>query len=145
MPFDVNGFRGSVLKPREKEIPVPDLKDWYGDDEPVWIVRALTGEEFMRAMDSSNRYNMINAVTKALATAGKMQAETVAAVEQMLGFGNEVPPEMAKLIDCILYGTIKPEVDRSVVVRLYHYYPIVAWQIGNEVLRLTGATPELGK
>lgn len=139
MGFDTERFRSTALEPRTEDVPVKDLAGWFADGEaPVWTVRGLTGEEFMRAQDAEEQHRLRIAAFQALVKSGAFQGERVAAFESLIGGGNEIPAQMAKLIECILLGSVRPVVDRDLVVRLYQSFPVTAYLLGMTVLKLTG-------
>ena len=44
MSFNINKFETTQFKHREVVIPVPELKEFFDDDEtPEWTVRGITG------------------------------------------------------------------------------------------------------
>ena len=146
MTFDLNRFRGAVLTPRQASVPVPDLRHFFPEEEnPVWIVRGLTGEELARANEASARYATVAAAVQALANAASAQQEQTAALQTLIGYGSEVPADLAKRFDHLIFGSVEPKIDRETAVRLFAGYPIVAFTLTNRILELTGEGPDLGK
>jgi hypothetical protein len=146
MTFDLNAFRGAALSPREATVPVPDLSAFFPDGvEPVWTVRGLTGEEIARANESSARYATIAAAVDALAAAGAAKADQVESLKTLIGYGNEVPNDLAKRFDHLTFGSVEPAIDRESAVKLFSAYPIIAYTLTNKILELTGLGPDLGK
>lgn len=143
MSFDINRFRCAALAPRQATIPVPDLEHWFGDTRPEWIIRGLTGEEIARANESNQRGILIASAVEALAsTAASSQVE---AIKTLIGYGAETPADLAKRFDHLVAGSVEPQIDREIAVRLFTSYPIVAYTLTNKILELTGMGPELGK
>ena len=141
MPFDLQAFRAAQLAPRQAVVPVPDLAHWF-DGEPVWIVRGLTGEEIARANDVTNRIRIYAATVEALASAAR--SDQADALKMMLGV-TDVPEDLAKRFDHLTFGSVEPEISREDAIRLFRDYPIVAYQLTNKILELTGAGPDAGK
>jgi hypothetical protein len=145
MTFDLERFRGTALAPRQATVPVPDLESFFCGDEPVWIVRGLTGEEIARCNESNARHATIAAAVQALANSAAAKAETVEAMQNLIGFGTDVPEDLAKRFDHLTYGSVSPVIDRALAVKLFASFPIVAYQLSNKILELTGLGPDVGK
>lgn len=146
MSFNLEQFRGAALTPRQATVRVPDLAAFFADGaEPVWIVRGLTGEEIARSTDSSARHATITAAVQALANSAAAKAETVEAMQSLLGYGTDVPEDLAKRFDHLTYGSVSPVIDRALAVKLFASYPIVAYTLSNKILELTGLGPDVGK
>lgn len=143
--FDVAKFNAAHLAPREAMVPVPDLASFFGDAEPVWVVRGLTGEQIARSNESSQRHVLIAANIQALANTAAAKSETVEALQSLFGYGSDVPDDLAKRFDHLVFGSVNPAIDRSTAVRLFASYPIVAYTLTNKILELTGQGPDLGK
>ena len=146
MTFDLERFRGAALAPRKFYVPVPDLAPFFADGaEPVWVVRGLTGEEIARCNESNARHATITAAVQALANSAAAKAETVEAMQSLIGFGTDVPDDLAKRFDHLTYGSVEPAIDRAAAVKLFAAYPIVAYTLTNKILELTGLGPDVGK
>ena len=58
MGFDLTKFRRTRFEPRTVRVEVPEMKDWFGDAEPVFIVCNLDGESMYAVRDrKSTRLN----------------------------------------------------------------------------------------
>lgn len=146
MTFDLERFRGAALAPRQATVPVPDLAHFFGEGaEPVWIVRGLTGEEIARCNESHARSATIAAAVQALANSAAAKADTVEALQSLLGYGTDVPDDLAKRFDHLTFGSVQPAIDRALAVKLFAAYPIVAYTLTNKILELTGLGPDVGK
>ena len=146
MTFDLERFRGASLAPRQATVPVPDLAPFFADGaEPVWIVKGLTGEEIARCNESSTRHAVVTAAVQALANSAAAKADTVEALQSLLGFGTDVPEDLAKRFDHLTFGSVSPAIDRALAVKLFAAYPIVAYTLTNKILELTGLGPDVGK
>lgn len=145
MSFDLERFRGASLAPRQATVPVPDLASFFGEAEPVWTVRGLTGEEIARAKETSARYKTIAAAVEALASAAKTQSEQTEALQSLIGYGSNVPEDLAQRFDHLTAGSVNPTIDRALAVKLFATYPIVAYTLTNKILELTGLGADLGK
>lgn len=146
MTFDLHRFRCAVLTPRQASVPVPDLRHFFPEGKnPVWIVRGLTGEELARANEASARYATVVAAVQALANAASARQEQTEALQTLIGYGTEVPADLAKRFDHLVFGSVEPKIDRNDAVRLFTGYPIVGYTLTNRILELTGEGPDLGK
>ncbi len=146
MSFDLNRFRGAALTPRQASVPVPDLRFFFAaEEEPVWVVRGLTGEELARANEANARTATIAAAVQALANAAAAKPEQTEALQTLIGYGTEVPADLAKRFDHLVFGSVEPKIDRETAVRLFTGYPIVGYTLTNRILELTGEGPDLGK
>lgn len=146
MTFDLERFRGASLAPRQASVPVPDLISFFEEGaEPVWIVRGLTGEEIARCNESNARHAIAAAAVQALANSAAAKADTVDALQSLLGYGTDVPEDLAKRFDHLTFGSVQPAIDRALAVKLFAAYPIVAYTLTNKILELTGLGPDLGK
>jgi hypothetical protein len=144
--FDLARFGSADLAPRQAVVSVPDLAPWFGGDaEPTWTVRGLSGEEIARANEASARHKIMLAAIEALSSAGTARAEQVEAIQRLVGYGPEVPEDLSRRMDHLTYGSVEPAIDRATAVRLFAAYPIVAYQLSNKILELTGLGPDLGK
>lgn len=142
MSFDLERFRTLTLTPRQAQVPVAELAPLFGEAAPVWTVRGLTGEELARANDASARAKLYAATVEALASAA--HSEQAEALKTLMGV-NEVPEDLAKRFDHLTFGSVEPAISREDAVRLFASHPIVAYQLTNKILELTGQGADLGK
>lgn len=142
MSFDLERFRTLTLTPRQAQVAVPELAPLFGDAAPVWTVRGLTGEELARANDATARVKLYAATVEALASAAR--SEQAEALKNLMGV-NEVPEDLAKRFDHLTFGSVEPAIAREDAVRLFASHPVVAYQLTNKILELTGQGADLGK
>jgi len=137
MGFDAKKFRAAALSPRTADVPVPDLKPWFDDGDPaVWRVKGLTGQQLARANEAAARNNKIAALFEDIV--GGSQKEQVAAVKQALGLGDDTPQDIAKRIYMLVHGSVDPECDEELAVKLFRTFPIEAYEITNTIIKITG-------
>lgn len=142
MSFDLERFRTLTLTPRQAQVPVTELAALFGEAPPLWTVRGLTGEELARANDASARAKLYAATVEALASAA--HSEQADALKTLMGV-NEVPEDLAKRFDHLTFGSVDPAISREDAGRLFASHPIVAYQLTNKILELTGQGADLGK
>lgn len=144
--FDLARFCAANLSPREASVAVPDLAPFFADGaDPVWIVRGLTGEEISRANEANARNQIIANAVEALASSSAARSDQVDALQSLIGAGGDVPLDLAKRFDHLVFGSVEPRCDRQTAVRLAASFPIVFFALTNRILELTGAGPDLGK
>lgn len=144
MAFDLQKFQGTNFKDRIEEVPVEDLKAFFGEKEkPIWKVRGLTGEELAFARDAEERARSVNALVEGLA--GKGAKAKVKVIAEELGLTDDkAPGDYIRRLEILKYGSVEPEIDKPISVKLAANYPTVFYLLTNKILELTG-TGRLGE
>ncbi len=143
MAFDTQRFSTAPLAPRTADVAVPDLAQWFSPDEsPTWTVRGLTGDDIARANEAADRTAKIRAAMEAMMQAGAARKEAFAAI---LGTGDDVPDDLVKRYEHLIAGSVDPPCDRELAIKLFATFPVVAFQLSNKILELTGLGADLGK
>lgn len=144
MGFDADKFLNAKMQPRTADVPVPGLASWFGDGEkPVWKVRGITGQELGQARQAvSSRKDLAALIDKLI---GGSSAEKAAATKNVLGMDEAVPEQTALRIHLIRIGSVEPEVDEDLAVKLCTCCPVEFQQIAKKILELTGQGHEPGK
>ena len=147
--MDLQKFLNSVLAPREAEIEVPELGDWFGKDERcVWVVRGLTAAELARAnAAASDAAENVRALVAAIA--GGSEGEKTVALRKTLGLStDEVHSDVSRRIEMLAIASVTPCLGpdhRDVAVKLAEAFPTVFYNLTNHILTLTGQGAALGK
>lgn len=142
--FDVKRFMSAQFVPREEDVPVPDMKDFFGEDEkPVWRVRGLTGQELGVANASAERNRNVEAVLEGVVSA--VSAKKADAVRRLIGDREEVPDDIARRLEMFALGSVAPEADVELAIKICRVYPIEFYAITNAINRLTGMGHETKK
>jgi hypothetical protein len=138
MGFDVQKFQGASFKDRTAEVPVEDLKGFFGDkDKAIWTVRGLTGEELAFARDAEERARSVNALVEGLA--GKGAGAKVKVIKDELGLSDDkAPADYIRRLEILKYGSVDPEIDKPTSVKLAANYPTTFYLLTNKILELTG-------
>lgn len=136
MSFDSNKFMKQEFKRRTQEVKVPDLKEWFGDSEPVWVVRGLTGVELARVNEAGSK-NVLSSQLLDLVLS-KSDRDTVTSLKHQLGLGDDTPADIAKRLEMLVVGAVDPEVSLEVAVKLAETFPIEFSTLTNAVMTLTG-------
>ena len=143
MAFNTEKFMGTKFVPRNDEIPVPDLADFFDDAEPVWKVRGLTGVELGRIEEAVSRNRNIAAILEGLVQPGTK--EKVESVRELFGIGDKTPDDTAKRIEMIMLGSIEPVVDLDLALRICKAFPAEFYLITQKITEITGMGHVPGK
>jgi len=143
MPFDVKQFKKTKFTTRKEEVSVPDLSAYFSEDEnPVWVVRGLTGQELGQTKDAAARNRNISAIVEALDSGSK--TKKVQGVKKALGI-DEVPQDIAERIEQLVIGSIEPCCDTDLALMLCERFPVEFYSLTNKILQLTGKGMTPGK
>jgi len=74
--------------------------------------------------------------------AGAARKEAFAAI---LGTGDDVPDDLVKRYEHLIAGSVSPPCDRELAIKLFATFPVVAFQLSNKILELTGLGADSGK
>ena len=141
--FDARRFTQTPLAPRTAELAVAELRPFFGPDDPlVWTVRGLTGDEIARANEATDRTAKLRAAMEAMLQAGAARKDAFAA---LLGTGDDVPDDLIKRYEHLIAGSVNPPCDRELAIKLFAAFPVVAFQLTNKILELTGLGADPGK
>ena len=137
MGFDLKGFKSSEFQARTEEVRVEGLAEWFNEgDEPVFVVRGLTGEEVARANEAASRNTSWSRIMEAMASSDAQ--ERVDAIKRMLGISADVPDDLAKRHEHLAMGSVDPDLDHEAAVQLAVRFPIEFYQLTNKIMELTG-------
>jgi hypothetical protein len=143
--MDLQKFLNASLTPREASVDVPELSEFFGDDDAVWTVRGLTAAEMARANDAAQAGQSLSALVEALAKSG----QKADAIRKLAGVPDaDVPADVSRRIQMLVDGSVSPEIgedSRDVAVRLAETFPTIFYNLTNKILSLTGQGAELGK
>lgn len=147
--MDIQKFLNAALCPRETSIEVPELAQWFGEDEPaVWVVRGLTAAEMGRAREAAEEGRMDNVRALVAAMAGS-NGDKAGAIRKAMGLSDEdVPGDVSRRIEMLTAGSVSPALGsdrRDVAVKLAEAFPTVFYSLTNQILALTGQGAEVGK
>jgi len=144
MGFDVEKFQGASFTFREESIPVPELKDFFGEGEdPAWKVRNLTGLEVFVANEAMERNRRRNEIMEGLMSEDRK--EVVAAVKELAGYTDKAPDEHVRRLEVLRLGSVEPEISKETAVKIADSFPTTFTHLTNRILILTGLGKEAGK
>ena len=142
MPFDLDRFERAKFAPRQQNVPVEALADFFAEGEaPVWVVRGLSANELHRAMEAATRQKSVEAVVRAIAAGG----DQVQAVRQALGLTADTPGEIAKRLEMLVMGSVAPKIELPAAVKLAEAFPVEFLSLTNTITELTGKGSDLVK
>lgn len=143
--FDTKRFMNTQFIPREEDVPVPDLKDFFEEGEkPVWRVRNISGQEMgvVNETVQNNRKALVSVIEKMFATMSVKDAEKVSG---MVTDPDRVTDEMAKRLEMLVLGSVSPEVNMDMAIKLCRVRCVEFFDITNTINRLTGLGHEAKK
>ena len=144
MAFNEKKFMNTNFTPRTKDIPVPDLKDYFDPNtEPVFKVRGLTGPELARVHEAVDKHKNIAGLISGLLS-GQTQ-EKIDSIRSALGVTDDVPAEIARRLEMISIACIEPKISLETAVKLSETFPIEFYEITTAISNLTGRGQLPGK
>lgn len=144
MGLDVKAFLNEKFKPREKAVEVPQLKKWFKNgDNPVWKIRGIDADEIGRADEAVANENMSTKLLEALTSMNS--AEVSEKVKELMGKSDDTPKTIAKRVYHLIYGSVDPKCDFELAGKLRKSFPVIFYELTNEILQLSGQGFEPGK
>lgn len=142
--FDNKKFLQVQFLPREYTVSVPDMKEFFPEGEkPEWKVRGLTGVELGRANEAVSRNKDIKAMLEGLVS--QSSQEKIDSVKQLVGVDEKVPNDVAKRVELFIMGSIEPQVDTELAIKICTVFPVEFFEITNKITVLTGQGHVPGK
>jgi len=137
MGFDIEKFRSTKFVPREAEIEVSDLKQFFDEDEkPVWKLRGLTGSEMAKVNEAvTQNKNVAETLEKIVSNIASDKTE---AILEALSLTDNVPDDIVRRIALLKAGSVSPAMTQDLCVRLAEYYPVPFYSLTTKVIELTG-------
>ena len=137
MTFDKKLFLKAKFETRTEKVPVPDLKDFFSEGaDPVWSVRNLSGPELGKVNESEQRNKSIAAILDGIISGD--DKNKVAAIKASIGLGNDVPSDIARRLEMLTIGSVDPEINTEIAVKLCTHFPVEFYQLTNAITKLTG-------
>jgi hypothetical protein len=137
MSFDKKIFMKTKFEPRVEPVPVPDLKEFFAaGEDPVWSVRGLTGHELGQVNEAKERNENIGAILEAIVS--ESSKEKAEAVKALIGLNDKTPGDIVQRIAMLKIGSVEPECDEELAVRLCTHFPGVFVPLTNKIRNLTG-------
>lgn len=142
--FDIRAFMARTYTPREGNVSVPALREYFGDGhKPAWKVRGLTADEIARCNEAAEKNRKVQAIIEALTSSDKM--DMIDGMRKLLGISTDVHGEVAKRLEQLTIASVEPEITLNVAVKLATVFPVEFYTITNKILELTGLGQIPGK
>jgi len=144
MKFDAERFKATTFEDRTKAVPVPQLKSFFvvdddskEADQPVWIVRGLTGIESARVRQAIADSKNLESVIEALGV-GTLK-EKVEAIRKVAGLetDEDVPEDIVRRYSSLTQASIDPVCDYPLAIALAKNHPEVFYLLTNTIISLT--------
>jgi hypothetical protein len=138
MGFDLERFSATNFSERTGKIQVPELKKFFDEDEnPVWVVRSLTGEELARVHEAVANNSDVSALVSAVTS--QVSGEKVEAIKSMMGLSEEgVPNDIVRRLNMLTIATVGTDFPQDMSVKLARTHPTTFYKITNRIIELTG-------
>lgn len=143
MTFDMEKFEMIKPKPRQAEVRLPELADFFEGEEPAWTVRGLEGKELAEANAAVNTNRALAEVLKKVA--GGDAKDRAAAAMEALGVSEKVPDDLVRRHALLRLGSVDPPIVQRQAVRMARHWPVAFYALTNKILELTGEGPDLGE
>ncbi len=146
--FDLVKFNQANITDRTANVPVPELKDFFGEDskESDWVftVKALEGVDMARAKEAQVSNKSLEALVEGILS--NQNKEKVDAVKEAFNISQDTAPDdYVYRKECIVLGLVKPKMDEEQVVRLIKAHAIILYKLSNKIIQLTGMGMMLGE
>jgi len=139
MAFKPDEFMAQQFQPREAEVALPDLAQWF-DGEPVWQVRSLTANEIWRAKSAGLRRDNAQAFVDAIK--GKNKSAKSEEFQNLFGLtSDETETEVVIRQEMLAVGSV-PSIDISIAVKLGEVHGIYFQLLTDKILELSGQGQE---
>lgn len=135
--FNKNRFIKQEFEHRTESVSVPALAAWFDKgSNPEWTLRNISGNEMALAHEALAKSKNVAALAEALLTSN--QKDKVEALKQFVGTADDVPGEMAKRLEMLVAGSVDPEIDMPIAIKLADNFPVEFMMLSNKVIALTG-------
>lgn len=145
MGFDSSKFLNAGLRPREEDVSVPELKDYFeSGDSPVFRIRGLTGHEYGAAEETARNWKNYRSLLEKLLS--PKTDEQAAAIASLVGIGDkQTPQEIIRCLAWLKCGCVNPVLDDDLASRLCSFFPAVFYRIAARINALTNMGHVPGK
>lgn len=145
MAFDTEKFNNTKFKDRTFDVPTPELKNFFGEDEEhIWTVKCLGANEIATANLAMSSNKDLKGIVAALASTDSK--EKIEAIQEAMGLQTgKVPDDVVRRISVLVSGSLSPVCDQEAAVKLSVAYSTVFYRLTNKILYLTGEGMEPGE
>lgn len=142
MGFDINAFNKSKMEHATEEVRVPNLQQFFGEGEAVWVVRGMTHTELCRMRETKENDKRLNT---AIAAAAGSEEDKIKMIKEILGDTDGIHESTRRSIEQLVMCSVSPKIDRSVAVRLSQFYPAEFQSLGDKIFALSQDGPVVAK
>ena len=143
MSFDIEKFDQAQFVDRTIKIKVPELKAFFGDDDPEWTVKGLTGHELAKVNESIKTNKDVSAILEGITS--EVNSDKISAIKETLGLSTNSPDDLIRRISTLMAGSINPMLSQEMCVKLADAFPTTFYLITNKIFELTGEGKQLGE
>ena len=146
MAFDTERFKTSNYSRRTFDMPVPDLKDFFDEDEtPIWKLQGITALEFAEVNDAiannRDKLEIVQQVLSAISAEDKVQA-----ILEASGVSSEdVPNDYVRRIELLQRGSVEPKCDHTLAKKLADVHGVTFYALTRKIDELSGMGQQLGE
>jgi hypothetical protein len=136
--FNAKKFETTNFIYREKEVDVPELKEFFdGRKKPIWIVRGLTGIEMAGVRDAVTKNQNFEKLIEQLTSS--LSKDKVEAVTTAFGMGDDLPDDYVRRLKILKLGSVDPVLPHDQVVKLADTFAVTFSRLTVEIMIVTGA------
>lgn len=144
MSFNYDQFDAANVTFPTKKIPVPELKEFFGDgEEPMWEIKPLTGLELSIAEQAAQNFEKLKGLIESIV--GDNVKEMKQGFGELLGRTKDTTPEQyLKWLKYIEFGSV-PTCPEHIVVKLAQTKAGTFRRLAYEISVLSAQGADLGK
>jgi hypothetical protein len=153
MGFRAEHFARATLAPRTREVPVPELADWFDGETAterkaaaVFIVRGLSADEYALAKDAHlmnmRKLGLLKALEREDPDPNQIAEEARAAIR---GSAEDKHAQIAFRQEMIRHGVVDPVLSEEAVAKLAAHFAMLIFRISDAINDLTGRGSEAAK
>jgi hypothetical protein len=137
LSFDLKKFETTNFNYREKEIDVPELKEFFnGKKKPKWKIRGLTGIELAEVRASVNKNKDIEKMVELISS--EFSKDKIEAFKEAFGMNDQAPDDWVRRVTILIFGSVDPVVDRPLAVKFGEVFPVTFQTLTDQIQILTG-------
>jgi len=138
--MDLTKFEQASFKDREESVPVPELKDFFPEDEkPVWVIKGLTAHELSIVTNAvtanAGREKLLSAI---IAGSSEEKVDAIRQAMSIIKVSDNIPDDLCKRHATIVMGSVNPVCSEEMAVKLGMNFPTILFQLSQKIYALTG-------
>jgi hypothetical protein len=141
--MNLDKYRNERRQDRTQKVKIQQLATYFDEgQEPVFVVRGLTGAELGHCKEAAARQRNTAAMAAAL-IGGDAEQKSEALKE--LANGPEVPDDIVQRLEMLAVACVEPQLTHGDAKLICDDFPAEFYQLTNAITNLTGAGRVLGK